>query len=163
MLSREFFYQLEDELTRARYEIDEKYHMGLRENIRQALGGRRSSINVGPNGETYLNLPEQSVQVFATDSIDEIKIKLSNPFKSEAQLSAIDRIREKALKARGIAPAAIKAFESDLDALLAEEAEIERKARAAVDPHKEIIAGVKGELDGLKSAIDILSNGEEPA
>lgn len=27
MLSREFFHQLEDELTRARYEIDEAFHM----------------------------------------------------------------------------------------------------------------------------------------
>lgn len=31
MFSREFFHQLEDELTRARYEIDEKYHMGQAE------------------------------------------------------------------------------------------------------------------------------------
>jgi hypothetical protein len=28
VFSREFFHQLEDEINRARYEIDEKYHMG---------------------------------------------------------------------------------------------------------------------------------------
>jgi hypothetical protein len=78
----------------------------------------------------------------------------------EPRMSAIDRLKEKALRARSIAPDAIKKFEADLDGLIAQESDIEAKRVAAVSPHQEAIAGVKGELDGLKSAIDILSNGE---
>lgn len=81
-------------------------------------------------------------------------------FNTVPTMSAIDRLKEKALRARNIAPDAIKKFEADLDGLIAQESDIEAKRVAAVSPHQEAIAGVKGELDGLKSAIDILSNGD---
>jgi hypothetical protein len=78
----------------------------------------------------------------------------------------IDRLKAKAMQARGVATGAIRDLEADLDAIIAEEAVIAQKRAAAVAPHHEAIAGVKGELDGLKEAIDILSNGgpslEEP-
>lgn len=85
-----------------------------------------------------------------------------NPFRPETMgpsVSAIDRLKAKALEARNVAPDAIKKFEADLDSIIAQKAEIEGKRVAAVAPHQEAIAGVKGELDGLKSAMDILSNG----
>jgi len=72
--------------------------------------------------------------------------------------SMIERLKAKALAARNIAPDAMKAFEADLDGLSAEKAELDAKRAAALAPHQEAIAAVKGELDGLKSAIDILSN-----
>lgn len=74
-------------------------------------------------------------------------------------MSAIDRIKAKALQARGIAPQAIKDFESDLDGILAQKDTLAQKREAAVAPHKEAIAGIYSEFDGLKQAMDLLSNG----
>jgi hypothetical protein len=76
--------------------------------------------------------------------------------------SPIDRIKAKALQARSVAPDAIKAFETDLDSILAEKPILAQKQAAAVAPHKEAIAGVFGEIDGLKSAMDLLTNGGPP-
>lgn len=45
VFSREFFHQLEDEINRARYEIDEKYHMGLHD-LRKALWSVPSTVPV---------------------------------------------------------------------------------------------------------------------
>lgn len=75
-------------------------------------------------------------------------------------MSVIDRIKQKALQARNVAPEAIKRFEADLDSIIAEQAGLEQRRAAAVAPHQEAISGIKGEIDGLKSAIDILTNGE---
>ena len=77
-------------------------------------------------------------------------------------MGAIDRIKEKALAARQVAPDAIKDLEADLDGILAERDSIKAKRIAAVSPHKEAITGIYTEIDGIKAAIDILSNGEPP-
>jgi hypothetical protein len=77
-------------------------------------------------------------------------------------VSAIDRIKAKALQARQIVPQAISAVESDLDSLIAEKALLDQKRADAMAPHQEAIAGLKTELDGVKSALDILSNGGPP-
>jgi hypothetical protein len=74
-------------------------------------------------------------------------------------VSPIDRIKAKALQARQIVPDAIKAVEGDLDSLISEKAAIDQKRAAAMAPHQEAVAGLKSELDGIKSALDILSNG----
>jgi hypothetical protein len=115
------------------------------------------------NGDQIVTIGDKTVKFSPMASNAEIVAALQNPFvptaNTKVHVSAIDRLKEKALKARSIAPNAIKAFESDLDGLIAQEQEIEAKRVAAVSPHHEAIAGVKGELDGLKSAIDILSNG----
>ena len=76
--------------------------------------------------------------------------------------SAIERIKAKALQARGIAPQAIKDFESDLDGIIGEKEKLAQKRVEAVAPHKEAIAGVYTEIDGLKSVMDLLSNGGPP-
>jgi hypothetical protein len=80
----------------------------------------------------------------------------------ENPMSAIDRIKAKALEAKGIATNAIKAFETDLDSLLAEKATLDTKRAEAVAPHKELISGIYSEIDGLKQAMDLLSNGGPP-
>ena len=74
-------------------------------------------------------------------------------------MSAIDRIKAKALQARDIAPKAIRDFEAELDGIIAEKDKIESRRAAAVAPHHETIKGIYGEFDGLKAAMDILSNG----
>lgn len=75
------------------------------------------------------------------------------------KMSAIDRIKAKALQARGIAPRAIADFEADMDALIAEGPKLETERVAAVAPHKEVVAGIRGEFSGLRDAMNILSNG----
>ena len=74
-------------------------------------------------------------------------------------MSVIDRIKAKALQASTIAPNALKAFEADLDSLIAEGPKLEAEGKAAVAVHKEVVTGIRGEFDGMRAAIDILSNG----
>ena len=81
------------------------------------------------------------------------------PTQSKARMSVIDRIKAKALQARSIAPKAIAEFEADLDGLIAEGPKLASARLEAVGRHLEAFSGIHGELDGLKSAIDILSNG----
>lgn len=76
--------------------------------------------------------------------------------------SVIDRIKEKALQARQIAPDAIKSFESDLDSLIAEGPKLKAAQAAAVGKHTAAFKGIQETFDGLSSAIDILSNGGDP-
>lgn len=80
-------------------------------------------------------------------------------FEEIHRMSAIDRIKAKAIEARGIAGEAIQSFEGELDSILAEKDVIKRHIAEAAAPHHEIFKGIRGELDGLKSAIDLLSNG----
>jgi len=131
--------------------------------LRQALahlpGINRLTIANTGHGTQILQMGERTVEVSGTADVDEIERALSNPFiPGTIRMSVIDRIKQKALQAKTVAPDAIKQFEADLDDIIAEKAVIEERRTAAVSPHKEAIAGVKGEIDGLKSAIDILSN-----
>lgn len=80
----------------------------------------------------------------------------------ELRMSAIDRIKAKALQARAVVPDAIKAVEADLDSIIGQTAVIDKKRAEATAPHKEAVAGLMGELDGLKDALDVLSNGGPP-
>lgn len=77
-------------------------------------------------------------------------------------MSAIDRIKAKALAARNVAREALTSFEGELDSILAEKEVIKRRVAEASAPHHEILKGIHGEIDGLKSAIDLLSNGGPP-
>lgn len=53
------------------------------EKIRQALDGAKATINYGSAGETFVNLPDRSIQVLPSDTVDDIKAKLSNPFEGK--------------------------------------------------------------------------------
>jgi hypothetical protein len=74
----------------------------------------------------------------------------------------VERLKAKALQARGIAGGLVKSVESELDLMIAEKDAVEKKLAEAVAPHHEIFAGVRGEIDGVKAAIDLLSNGGPP-
>lgn len=80
----------------------------------------------------------------------------------EFRMSAIDRIKAKALQARSIAPTMIKEFEGDLDSLIAEGPKLKAAKDAALSEHTAAFEGLRGEFAGLKSVIDILSNGGPP-
>ena len=76
--------------------------------------------------------------------------------------SAVDRIKSKALQAKGVVPRVLASVESGLDGIIAAESDLEKQREAALAPHLSAIADTKTELDGIKSALDILSNGGPP-
>lgn len=132
----------------------------LKQALRHLPGADHLTIEHRGNGNQVISIGARQVEVGPMATNEDIERALSNPFiQEELRMSVIDRIKQKALLARNVAPEAIKRFEEDLDSILAEKAGLDEKRHAAVTPHQEAIAGVKGELDGLKSAIDILSNG----
>ncbi len=75
------------------------------------------------------------------------------------RMSAIDRIKAKALQARGVVPRVIASVEADLDSVIASESDIEQKKVQAFAPHFSAIADTKSELAAIGSALDIFSNG----
>jgi hypothetical protein len=159
VFSREFFHQLEDEINRARYEIDEKYHMGFLD-FRKSLWSVPDKVPV-----SITNHGDMSVYVVGDKEITAPTVRpveeVAEVFNkiNEKTMNPIDRIRQKALAAKSLAPALIKEFESDLDALIAEGPKLKAAKEAAVGQHMEAFAGLRGEFDGLKSVIDVLSNG----
>jgi hypothetical protein len=91
---------------------------------------------------------------------DRVTVRLTNLYRElKNPMSAIDRIRAKALQARNVAGEALTSFEGELDSIIAEKDVIKRRVAEASAPHHEILKGIHGEIDGLKSAIDLLSNG----
>jgi hypothetical protein len=80
----------------------------------------------------------------------------------QSMSSVIDRIKAKALQARDIVPTAIKEFEADLDSIISGGPMLATKRAEAVGPHQEATKGLLKEIDGLKGAMDILSNGGDP-
>lgn len=76
--------------------------------------------------------------------------------------SAVDRIKAKALQAKGVVPRILTNVETGLDEIIAAESELEKHASDAMQPHLDAINETKSELDGIKSALDILSNGGPP-
>jgi hypothetical protein len=154
VLSREFFHQLEDEITRARYEIDEEYHrVRLSDLLKRAP---EAKFHIGGGSQ----VGHVEIKPHATAEEIALALSLIDQVTKRQNMGAIDRLKAKALEARNVAPDAIRTFEADLDSILAEKATIEAQRAAAVAPHKEAIAAVKGTIDGVKSAIDILDNGE---
>jgi hypothetical protein len=120
-VDREFLYRLEDEINRARYEIDENFHMVLRlgKDIIQTIG-------------------EQPVT------------------------TPLDRLKGKFLQARGVAHRVASNMEAEADSLIAEEDAIKAETVAAFAPHKAILGEAKGELQQIKDALNLMTNGGPP-
>ena len=155
MFPPSFFDELEDRLNLAVFDINEEHRMF--KSVRWSGNGPNSS-----RSQTTRPPPERPKRVTTPEEIAKVETAVAALTIIEPErkpMSAIDRLKAKALVARNVAPDAIKRFEADLDGILAEKDAIENKRIASVSRHQEAIAGVKGELDGLKSAIDILSNG----
>jgi hypothetical protein len=137
----------------------------MREALKDIPGHENLEIEYESSGHQLLRIDGKVLEVGPAASNAEIVLALKNTLvrtentKVITVMSAIDRIKAKALQARDIAPAAIRAFEADLDGILAEREELERRRAASVAPHKEGIAGIYGEFDGLKQAMDIMTNG----
>ena len=124
--------------------------------LKAALAGT-VSVNYENNSQ-YVTVNGRTLRFGEAATVEQIR----NAFAGIPPMSVIDRIKQKALEARNIAPAAIKAFESDLDALIAEGPKLHADKNAAVRKHQEAFKGIRDQFDGLHSAIDILSNGGDP-
>ena len=86
VLSREFLYRLEDELTRARYEIDEKYQMSRVAELREYLGSNDVSCRE-IQSSLYVTLDGRTVEVGLTATNAEIVAALN--------IQKINKIAEK--------------------------------------------------------------------
>jgi hypothetical protein len=80
----------------------------------------------------------------------------------EYSMSAIDRIKSKALQARGVVPRVIASVEADLDTVIAAEPDLEKQKNEAFAPHFSAIADTKIELAGIADALNLMSNGGPP-
>jgi hypothetical protein len=80
----------------------------------------------------------------------------------EKDRMSISRLKDKLNMAAGVAKRAADAIEAEADALLAEEEAIKAKTVEAFSPHKAILAEARTELDAVKDALNLMSNGGPP-
>jgi hypothetical protein len=130
--------------------------------LKQAFPGLQT-VSTAPNGNQIFNFADKSIEVGPMASNDEIAVALENPFirteNTRLTLGAIDRLREKALQAKGVVPRVVASIEAELDGVIAAEADLAKQKDEAFAPHKAALAETKAELDGVKDALNIMSNG----
>jgi hypothetical protein len=132
---------------------ERQIRMHTLDKIRQAIGGRKSTVNYGPNGETYLNIEGKSVEVRPTDTPADIKAKLQNPFERKpmsitgaAALAGTIKDRINAAKAK------VAQVTQNTDNALA-------KLNDAADTGDKIAKQIEAEADDLLSQIGQFTNG----
>jgi hypothetical protein len=157
MFAPSFYDHLEDRLNLAVYDTNQEHRAMKRRLLEAAFinGEMREPGYIFEDNSEGPHRRNDSHSFAYHAQFEEIKDEI----RLAKSMSIIDRIKAKALQARSIAPDAIRAFEADLDALIAEGPKLKAAKDEAVNEHKQAFAGVYSEVDGLKSAIDILSNG----
>jgi hypothetical protein len=80
----------------------------------------------------------------------------------EYRMSPISRLKDKIGKASGVAQRATSAIEAEADALIAQEDVIKAETADAFAPHKAILAEASTELQAVKDALSLMSNGGPP-
>ena len=132
---------------------EHKIRMNGLDKIRRALGGKKSTVNFGPGGETFVNLPEVSIEVLPTDTVEDIKAKLANPFEKKqmsitgaANLAGTIKNRIDAAKER------IAKVAANTDGALA-------KLHDAADTGDKIAKQIETEADDLLAQLGQMSNG----
>jgi hypothetical protein len=88
--------------------------------------------------------------------------RLSRECREEDQMTAISRLKDKLALAAGVAKRAADAIEAEADALIAEEEAIKAKTVEAFSPHKSLLSEARTELDAVKDALNLMSNGGPP-
>lgn len=76
--------------------------------------------------------------------------------------AAVERLKQKALQAKGVVPRVLASVESGLDEIIGAESDIEKRKVEALAPHLSAISDTKSELTAIGSALDILTNGGPP-
>jgi hypothetical protein len=130
--------------------------------LKQAFPGLQT-VSLAPNGNQIFNFEDKSVEVGPMASNDEIKLALENPFvrteNTRLTVSLKDRLQEKARLASSIVSNEVKALEDGMDAIIAEKDAVAQKRQAAIAATSDVLGVVKDQWDGIKSSVDILSNG----
>lgn len=148
---------LQAELTRATIDENWKLRVGRQTDLRIKFNA--PDLTVRQEGYfQIINLEGHEITIGSNATDEQIGQEIAR-LRGRPNMSAIDRIREKALKAKGVVPRVIAGVESELDGIIGAEAEIEQQKEAAFAPHKAAIAETKTELDGIKDALSIMSNG----
>src|ERR1700740_3023580 len=75
------------------------------------------------------------------------------------RMSVVDRIKSKAVQANGVVGRVVKKVEAGLDDIIGREEGLLKHADTAFAPHLNALSETKDTLDGVKGALDILSNG----
>lgn len=124
------------------------------EKIRQALSGAKATVNYGPSGETFVNLTDKSIQVLPTDTVDDIKAKLSNPFESNGAMSITD-----AGKLAGTIKDRINAAKTRIAQVSANTDGALAKLNDAADTGDKIAKQIEAEAEDLLAQIGQFTNG----
>ena len=74
-------------------------------------------------------------------------------------MSVVDRIKSKAAQANGVVGRVVKRVEAGLDDIIGREEGLLKHADNAFAPHLSALAETKDTLDGVESALNVLSNG----
>jgi hypothetical protein len=77
-------------------------------------------------------------------------------------MSVVDRIKNKAHQASGVVSRVVSRVETGLDEIIGAEQPLLKHAEESFAPHLSAIAETKNTLDGVKSALDVMSNGGPP-
>jgi hypothetical protein len=158
MFPPSYFDHLSDRLALAVYDTNQAHRVNKLEQIKAVLPiGSEVSYS---EGALYITLRGKAYRFGELTTADDVNAWLWN--QREPRMSAIEKLKAKALYAKTIVHDAIKGVEDGLDGIIAHKAPLEQKTAEAMAPHLEAIAGLHSELDGIKGALDILSNGGPP-
>jgi hypothetical protein len=131
--------------------------------LKDITGSEQLTISYAPSGNQLIHIGDRTVEVGPMASNDEIRLALQNPFirteNTRLTVSLKDRLQEKARLASSIVAGEVKALEDGMDAIIAQKEVVAQKREAAVAATSDALGVVKDQWDGIKSSIDILSNG----
>jgi hypothetical protein len=159
VVSREFLYRLEDELTRKLHEINER-NMGIQE-LREALNGPDLEISYQEfeGGNQLYMINGNEIWTRRGLPIEAVVSEYLNPTKVSQVTTPLDRLKGKFLQARGVAQRVAGNMEAEADSLIAEEDKMKAKTVSAFAPHKAILAEASSELKAIEDALNLMSNG----
>jgi hypothetical protein len=74
-------------------------------------------------------------------------------------MSVVDRIKSKAVQANGVVGRVVKKVEAGLDDIIGREEGLLKHAETAFAPHLSALSETRDTLDGVQSALDVMTNG----
>jgi hypothetical protein len=106
--------------------------------IRRAIGGRKSTVNYGPKGQTFVNLPEKSIEVLETDTVDDIKAKLQNPFEGKRMPTIGEQLKAAKAEIAAVRQDAANTVVDTQDAVKLAQQEVDKAKKEAADLRAEL-------------------------
>ena len=88
--------------------------------------------------------------------------KLTQELRNVVNPTPISRLKDKLIQARGVAQRVATDIEAEADALIAEEGAFKTHTAEAFAPHRAILTEASTELQAIKDALNLMSNGGPP-